>query len=82
MHNFPIAREVTYTDGQRRFRTLLDRCDGCGESFTEHSLKLIADEIGNNAADDNIVFSCQLCIAGCRDAVVEVNKFIESLKIL
>lgn len=80
MDKCPIALEVTYTDGHRRFRTLFDRCDGCGEIFTEHALKMVADEVGNNAADDNIVFSCKPCISGCRDAVVKVNEFINYFK--
>lgn len=77
--DIPIPLEITYTDGQRQFRTLFDRCDGCGERFTEKTLKLVADEFENATAVDNIVFSFRACISGSSEAIFYVGQFIRCL---
>ena len=74
---YPTAHEVLYIGGQRKFRTLLDRCDHCGRKFTKRDLEAVAIKTGTKAADDNIVFSCSSCFSVDADPVVMIDKFLD-----
>jgi hypothetical protein len=79
MDRYQIPREISYTDGQRRFRTLLDRCDGCGDVFTTKMLKLVADKVGGAALDDNIVFDCASCLSLEPDSVITLAEILNQI---